>query len=68
MCGLQMGCGRGAEDAQCAKCVQSPHTGLVSCLSHLHAQLIVPNASQNLQVSYVSGLLDYLGLLQKKGH
>lgn len=47
---------RGAEDSQwpksglTAQCVQSPQIGLVSCLSYLHAQLIVPYASQNFQV------------------
>lgn len=48
--------GRGAEGAQCprsgltAKCLRSPQIGLVPCLSYLHAQIIVPNASQNMQV------------------
>lgn len=53
---VALGCGKGAEGAQCprsgltTKYVQSPQIGLVSCLSHLHAQLIVPNASQNMQM------------------
>ena len=40
--------------AQSGLTVLSPQMGLVSCPSHLHAQLIVSNASQNMQMQSAS--------------
>jgi len=48
-------------------CVLPPRIGLLSCLNHLHAQLVVSDTSQNMQMRCISGLLHYLGVPQIKG-
>lgn len=72
---VSLGCGKGglkvlailcaAQSGQTTGCVLSLQIGLVSCLSHLHAQLLVSNASRNMQMQCITGLLHYLRVPQR---